>query len=180
MMMFKVGGKCPVEVQEGASILFMDSSFTVFIKMSDLYEEDILSFRDNELKLALCKYDPKTLFFVYGIKRLVYMSDIAFHIGLTTDKLSGLKENIEEGTGYGFTFVLIEEETNTIKAIRTVAITKNFSEIINECFKEQYQAGTEGYEDTVKEVFKQYNAEQLVQKYIVGGCRFRGRENVEG
>lgn len=177
MMMFKVGSNCPVEVQEGASILFIDSSFTVFIKMSDLFDEDVTAFRDNELKLALCKYDPKTLFFVYGIKKFVYMSDIAFHIGLTASKLDGLKDNIEEGTGYGFTFVLIEEETNIIKAIRTVTVTKNFSEIINKCFKEQYKAGLDGYEETVKSVFKQYSAEQLVQKYIVGGCRFRGREN---
>lgn len=180
MMMFEVGNVCPVDVEEGASILFTGGMFNVFIKMSDLYDTDIKSFIDNELKLALCKYDPKTLFFVYGIEGFVYMSDIAFSINRTVDKINGLNMNIGEGTGYGFTFILIEEETNIIKAMRSVGITKKFSDQINACCLEQYEAGDEGYEETVATVFRNYSSEQLVQKYIVGGCRFRGKQNVEG
>lgn len=176
MLKFGVGAQCPIIVPSGASILYKDSMFTVFIKMSDLFDEDIKSFRDNELKIALCQYDPKTLFFVYGIKGLVYMSDIAFNIHSTVDKVAGLVKDFVDGTGYGFTFILIEEETNTIKAMRTVGVTKKFSDIINSCCVDQYNAGVEGYEETVQKVYKEFSPERLVQHYIVGGCRFRGND----
>lgn len=177
MLMLGVGKECPINVEEGASILFKDSMFNVFIKMSDLFEEDIKAFMDNELKLGLCKYDPKTLFFVYGVEGFIYMSDMAFNIGLTYNKIDGLVTDFEEGKGYGFNFVLIEEETNIIKAIRTVGVTKNFSDIINTCCMEQFKAGLDGYEETVHKVFKEYSSERLVQNFLVGGCRFRGRSN---
>lgn len=174
MVRFTVGEVCPIHTEVGASILYDNGMFTVFVKMSDLYKEDIKAFTNNELKLALCKYDPKTLFFVYGIKGFVYMSDIAFNINYTVDKAQGLITNFEDGTGYGFTFILIEEETNVIKAMRTVGITKRFSDVINECCTEQANAGAAGYEETIKKVYRSYTAERLVQHFIVGGCRFRG------
>ena len=175
MIMFSVGRECPVNTKAGASITYSNGMFTVFIKMSDLFEEDIKAFNDNELKLAICKYDPKTLFFVYGIEGFVYMSDIAFNINYTAEGVAGLTNNFENGTGYGFTFVLIEEESNVIKAMRSVGITKSFSDTINECCKEQAEAGLDGYEETVMSVYKKFSTEQIVQRYIKGGCRFRAR-----
>lgn len=179
MLIFGVGSSCPIEVGEGTSILFKDGTFTIIVKMSDLFEQDIQAFNDGELKLGLCKYDPKTLFFVYGIEKFVYMSDVAFNIGLTEDKVAGLVTDFSENTGYGFNFVLVEEETNIVKALRTVGVTQNFSEIINNNCIEQYNAGIEGYEETVRKVFNTYSSERLVQHFLVGGCRFRGRNNVE-
>ena len=176
MLKFDVGNQCPIIVESGASIMYTGGIFTVFIKMSDLFDEDIKAFRNNELKIALCKYDPKTLFFVYGIKGFVYMSDIAFNINMTLDKIAGLGQNFTEGTGYGFTFILIEEETNIVKAMRTVGVTKKFSDVINTCCIDQYNAGTEGYEETVQKVYTEYSPERLVQQFIVGGCRFRGND----
>ncbi|MGV2685542.1 hypothetical protein GNF82_14325 [Clostridium perfringens] len=171
--MFNVGQKCPVSVLEGNIVVFEKESFTLFVRMSFLEESDIEVFKTGAIQLALSGYSNKTLFFVYRIEGFTYFVDAPFSIYNTEGKLNNIKHTFADNFGYEFNMVLIEDETNIIKATRQLILPVDSSIEINQAITEQFDAGFEGFEEEVKEAYSKYSGVQLFNDLRITGITFK-------
>lgn len=172
-MLFGIGEECPLELEEGGSIVMAGGSFFTFFKMDYLFDEDVEAFMRGSAEVSLCQVDQQHVFFTYSIKGLLRRTDMAFTIYKTQNKLKELYEDIAACTGYPFFIFLVDKDTNIIKAQRVLVINTEMSKTVNKVLTEQYNAGIDvNYEDSIKRIWRDNSSDMLHSKYVVATTKF--------
>lgn len=133
----------------------------VFFKNPLPEELEMLS-TDSRFKVTFTEYEGVGFFCIkFGA---LPWGDCAFSPNLYNEKPEFC--HIEDGKGYPFNVIVIDGETGTIKAIRTIGLGNQFSKRFREWCEESLSRNMtrSWYERKVKECYDKYEIRQLVKR----------------
>lgn len=138
MQKYEVGQKYPIPVPPGTDTCRMDytqSGIYLEIFASNLGQQDIKSFKKDDIEIALYQKQPVILL-LYRIGKFMPWSDVPYSWHLTLKNKVELAEieEIEKITDKGIliTILLIDSDTGILKAIRAIGAGIEFR---NEFFR---------------------------------------------
>lgn len=165
--LYAVGETHPLgeDIKEGISITYDNNyGFTLDFKLSNLDDNEIENFRSGILSLDLA-YLNKILFFIIDIDGFTF-SDVAFTSNITALTSKEEIEDVKKGKGLSFSMVLTEGTTNIIKALRVIALSNHFSNILIDKMREQFDVNFNQVKHTMDciDIYNKYpSVEQLKQ-----------------
>lgn len=156
MIKIEVGKKFPLtEVREGAMMDLKDEGFILMIGLDNISEKEIMNFKKGELTIDLT-FVNDIIFFVVDMEDLI-LSDIPFHVGYTrTDENISEILKRDKDEVYQLHMFLVDTIDNTLKAIRFIGFTKEFSNVIEVIMNKQLETKF-NKEDYNKELDNIYN-----------------------
>ena len=172
-MLLSVGEKYPLEIKSDFSIYLGESGFLVTICFPNLSNSEIENFRHNELNISFCKVDKQLAFFNFSIDEFIDNCDVAFSIVLTECGSKGLKCADNTSFTNAFTFVLVDQIGNEIKALRAVGVSQDMAKVIYETALEQEKSGLNNYKEEIFKVQNLYSPIEIKNKFKVAEYTFK-------
>lgn len=174
MYLLSVGEKYPNQIVEGMAVTHDENGFTISIGFPNITTREVEAFNDGELIFSASRLG-KVLFLLTEIKGFIDISDVAFDINLTENKMEKLKKVEDENIGYGVTFLLVDTVTGILKGIRVVGISKQLS---NEIYKTCEMQLDENFDITqhfneIMKIQNSYPTKKLYKDYSIGKMVFK-------
>lgn len=164
MIKIEIGKNFPLtKVCEGSMVDLKEEGLVVFIGLDDIIEKEIENFRKKQLTLDIA-YINDIIFFVLNIDEFI-ISDIPFHTGLIRPESSRntvIKRSPENI--YNLHIYLVDIVDNTLKAMRFIGLTEEFSSIVEMLLNKQMEK-----EFNKKEYSK--NLKNLINKFSIDNIR---------
>lgn len=176
---FKVDEVSPVKFTEGlSSFLYEPNRINVVFKLDNISEDEIKHFSLDRINMSVQKYSTEDFKTSYNCYSFTINIGEAFGNGIVFCNFNlcpssfYLNSEIEEDMGYGFNFILIDEN-DVIKSIRKIGITKQFSELLLKIYSEEKveNFNHEGYKDSLSKVgsiISNYYNDEVVEKFSIG------------
>jgi hypothetical protein len=132
-----VGKEFPLaKVREGGMIDLKEEGLVCFIGFNNVSKREIMEFRKGILKINL-SYINNIIFFVLEIGNAIFL-DIPFHSGLIrpTTSIEEVTKRNKMGI-YPLHMYLVDTKDNTLKAMRVIGLSVDFSKEIEETIEKQ-------------------------------------------
>lgn len=151
MIKLEVGKNFPLtKMREGLLFDLKEEGFHLLAGMRNIEDFEVSAFRKGRINFHL-SYVNDIIFLILEIEGVIGVSDIPFHIGLTRAPLDILNEK-----KFPIWLFLIDIKDNTLKAMRLIGLSEEFSTILKQLIEKQMEKSFDKNEYD-KNLIKIYN-----------------------
>lgn len=171
-MKFSVGSEMkPKMKEEGGVFETYDNVCLCIIGLENLKDEEIKAFNTSDITVTLT-YVDRIIFMVVTIEDVAVL-DMPFNMGQYNE--FQLKEPIE--SGYMMPIILVDADTNIIRAIRLAGLPKDMSQKLYELSKEQWENKITDHNERIDRIYSNYTPQDLIKAGLIHniyeGCQKR-------
>lgn len=160
MITFEVDKPFQFEIRDRVFFDFKENGFHLPIGLRNITPEEIDSFKNGKINMDIA-FINNIIFIVFEIEGILNLSDVPFHIALSTAPLENLE--LKDGEVYGLYMFLIDSKDNTLKAMRLISLSEEFSHtlksLIDKQLEEYFNMGD--YQRKLIEVYSNMSPQDL-------------------
>ena len=154
---YSVGDKFDKKLEkDGAVFEVYDHAFNMVIAMSDFTDEEIKTLEMGNLDIYLSVVEG--IIFITAKFGDKFILDMPFNAGLYKEFDTELAEN----TGIAGAIFIIDNNDNTIKAMRGYGFDANFTKYLYKFSKQQRENRINDYDEHVKRVYERYTPADII------------------
>lgn len=161
MIKIEVGRPFPSSnIIEGVAINFEEEGFYLPIGFRNITDKEVHAFKNDKINIDIA-FVNNIIFIVFEIDGVVELSDVAFHIALSTTPLRFL--DLNDGEGYKLHMFLIDSNNNELKAIRIIEFSNDFSTVLKNLIDKQLDEffNMQDYEKKLANIFNKMTQQDL-------------------
>lgn len=160
MIIFEVGRPFPFEIENTILIDFKENGFHLPIGYNNLDDFEINAFKNGKIDMDIA-FVNNIIFIILEIEGILELSDVPFHIALSTTPLEALE--LQDGEGYALHMFLIDSKDNVLKAIRLVSLSEEFSHTLKTLIDKQLEEffNMDDYNKRLANVFNNFTQQDL-------------------
>lgn len=173
MYFLAVGEKYPNKIIEGMAVSHDESGFTISIGFPNLKESEVEAFKNGKLTFSASRLG-KALFLITEIEGFIGISDVAFDVNLTENKMDEFRKSENENVGYKVEFLLVDTATGILKGIRVVGISQQLSNAIYETCEKQLDDNFDvtQHVNEIMKIQQAYPTKKLYKDFSIGKMIF--------
>lgn len=154
---YSVGDKFDKKLEkDGAVFEVYDHTFNIVIGMSDFTDEEIKVLETGKLDIYLSAVEG--IIFITAKFGDSFILDMPFNAGLYKEFDTELAEN----TGIAGAIFIIDNNDNTIKAMRGYGFDANFTKYLYKFARQQRENKINDYDEHVQKVYERYTPADII------------------
>lgn len=161
MIKIEVGKPFPSRhIRDGIFFDFKEEGFHLPIGLRNIRDDEIYAFRKGKIDIDIAFIDD-IIFIIFEIDKVVMLSDVPFHIALSTTPLEALE--LKDGESYLLHMFLIDTSNNELKAMRLVGLSEKFSHVLKALIDKQLEGffNMEDYERKLNNILNNMTQQDL-------------------
>lgn len=161
LVQYTVGEKIELKIKgEGAVLEINNNNFLCHIVLKDISEREIEAVNRGVIIADLC-YIDNIAFLCLSIGGILKY-ELPFNMSVYSEHMiKRLKQNC-----YLMPIVLVDADTNVVKAMRCIGFNKNFSEMIYKLAVAEWKNQIRNYDLRLRIIFNKYTTEELMAQSI--------------